>query len=217
MSQLTLRLLRFTYKKLKANLTVSDSKTLFHEQFPYVIPSLFKRIVDEMLVELNLLNHQSEFSQDPFFCLGLTEVFNSLTNGYEPEQHLKPLFSALCKSTDFDPEKINEISNTTLEIYKDKSLDEISELIIKNSPKKIYYSRILILGIYKLISTANDFKEEEDLKKIKEIEKIGNSLNLPLLKIEKDISLFRSSIKKFEQAKALIKETIKSEREKRNK
>ena len=132
-------------------------------------------------------------------------------------QHLKPLFSALCKSTDFDPEKINEISNTTLEIYKDKSLDEISELIIKNSPKKIYYSRILILGIYKLISTANDFKEEEDLKKIEEIEKIGTSLNLPLLKIEKDISLFRSSIKKFEQAKALIKETIKSEREKRKK
>ena len=57
MSQHTLTLLRFTYKKLKEKLTVSDSKKLFHEQFPFVIPGLYKRIVDEMLVELNLLNH----------------------------------------------------------------------------------------------------------------------------------------------------------------
>ena len=68
MSQHTLWLLRFTYKKLKEKLTVSDSKKLFHELFPYVIPGLYKRIVDEMIVELNLLNHQNEFAQD-FFIL----------------------------------------------------------------------------------------------------------------------------------------------------
>ena len=49
---------------MKEKLTVSDSKKLFHEQFPYVIPGLYKRIVDEMLVELNLLNHQNDFKQD---------------------------------------------------------------------------------------------------------------------------------------------------------
>ena len=77
MSQHTLTLLRFTYKKLKEKLTVSDSKKLFHEKFPYVIPGLYKRIVDEMLVELNLLNHQNEFTQDNLFCVGLTETFTS--------------------------------------------------------------------------------------------------------------------------------------------
>ena len=60
MSQVTLWLLRFTYKIVKEKLTVSDSKALFHEEFPFVIPSLYKRIVDEMLVELNLLNNQTE-------------------------------------------------------------------------------------------------------------------------------------------------------------
>ena len=39
----------------------------------YVIPGLYKEIVDEMLVELNLLNHQNEFSQDYLFCVGLTK------------------------------------------------------------------------------------------------------------------------------------------------
>ncbi len=217
MSQLTLRLLRFTYKKLKENLTVSDSKTLFHEQFPYVIPSLFKRIVDEMLVELNLLHHQSEFSQDSFFCVGLTEIFNDLTNGYEPEKHVEQLFNALCTSTNFDPSNIKETSIKTISEYKGKNLEEISDSIIKSCPEKNYYSRIFTLGIYKILSIANDFKEEEDIKKIAEIEKIFTSLNLPLVRAEKDISLFKSSIKKFEQAKELIKETIKSEREKRNK
>ena len=64
MSQVTLWLLRFTYKIVKEKLTVSDSKALFHEEFPFVIPSLYKRIVDEMLVELNLLNSQAEFIQE---------------------------------------------------------------------------------------------------------------------------------------------------------
>ena len=78
MSQHTLTLLRFTYKKLKEKLTVSDSKKLFHEKFPYVIPGLYKRIVDEILVELNLLNHQNEFTQEYLFCIGLTETFKEL-------------------------------------------------------------------------------------------------------------------------------------------
>ena len=95
MSQHTLTLLRFTNKKLKEKLTVSDSKKLFHEQFPYVISGLYKRIVDEMIVELNLLNHQNEFIQDEFFCFGLTETFKDLTIGYKPEEHLVLLFEIL--------------------------------------------------------------------------------------------------------------------------
>ena len=50
-----------------------------------------------------------------------------------------------------------------------------------------------------------------------EVDKIVSKLDLPLSRAEKDISLFRSNIKKFEQAKELIRETILSEREKRKK
>ena len=121
MSQHTLWLLRFTYKKLKEKLTVSDSKKLFHEQFPYVVPGLYKRIVDEMLVELNLLNHQNEFIQDDLFCFGLTETFKELTKGYKPEIHIELLFESLCNSSNFEPAKIREISKKTLGLYKEKS------------------------------------------------------------------------------------------------
>ena len=140
-----------------------------------------------------------------------------IENGYEPEKHIEQLFNALCTSTNFDPSNIKETSIKTISEYKGKTLEEISDTIIKSCPEKNYYSRIFTLGIYKILSIANDFKEEEDIKKISEIEKIFTNLNLPLVRAEKDISLFKSSIKKFEQAKELIKETIKSEREKRNK
>ena len=217
MSQLTLRLLRFTYKKLKEKLTVSDSKTLFHEQFPFVIPNLYKRIVDEMLVELNLLNHQSEFSQDSYFCVGLSETFKELTKGYEPKDHVEKLFNALCNSTNFNPEEISKISEATIESHNAKNIEEISNKIIQNSSNKIYYSRILILGIYKIITQANDFKEEADISKLEIFTKLSNELNLPLNKVEKDISIYTSNLKKFEQAKELLRETILSEREKRKK
>ena len=99
---------------MKVKLTVSDSKKVFHEQFPYVISGLYKRIVDEMLVELNLLNHQNEFVQDDLFCIGLTETFKELTKGYKPDEHLIPLFESLCNSSNFEPKKIKEISKRHL-------------------------------------------------------------------------------------------------------
>ena len=150
---------RFTYKKLKEKLTVSDSKKLFHEKFPYVIPGLYKRVVDEMLVELNLLNHQNEFMQDYLFCVGLTETFKELMQGYKPEKHLDLLFESLCSSTNFEAKEIKLISQKSQKEFKDKSSKDILKLLKEKISPKPYPSRILNLGMYILISNCQDFKE----------------------------------------------------------
>ena len=206
MSQHTLTLLRFTYKKLKEKLTVSDSKKLFHEKFPYVIPGLYKRIVDEMLVELNLLNHQNEFTQDYLFCVGLTETFKELMKGYKPEKHLDLLFESLCSSTNFEAKEINEISKKSHKEFKDKTPKDILKLLIEKSNSKLYPSRILNLGSYILISNAQDLKEKDESKTNKMISEIFEKLNLSANKAEKDIGIYKSSISKMEQAKELIEE-----------
>jgi len=206
LSQHTLWLLRFTYKKLKEKLTVSDSKKLFHEQFPYVIPGLYKRIVDEMLVELNLLNHQNEFKQDYLFCVGLTETFKELMKGYKPEKHLDLLFKSLCSSTNFEAEEIKEISQKSQKEFKDKTSKDILKLLIEKSNSKLYPSRILNLAIYILISNAQDFKEKDESEKNKIISDIFEKLSLSANKAEKDIGIYKSSISKMEQAKELIEE-----------
>jgi len=206
LSQHTLTLLRFTYKKLKEKLTVSDSKKLFHEKFPYVIPGLYKKIVDEMLVELNLLNHQIEFTQDYLFCIGLTETFKELMKGYKPEKHLDLLFESLCSSTNFEAKEINEISKKSQKELKDKTSKDILKLLIEKSNSKLYPSRILNLGIYILISNSQDFKEKNESDKNKMISDIFEKLNLSANKAEKDIGIYKSSISKMEQAKELIEE-----------
>ena len=214
MSQHTLTLLRFTNKKLKEKLTVSDSKKLFHEQFPYVIPGLYKKIVDEMLVELNLLNHQNEFKQDDLFCIGLTETFKELTQGYKPEKHLNLLFDSLCISTNFEAKEIKETSKISQKEFCDKSLKDIFNLLEKRSNSKLYPSRILNLGIYFLISKSQDFKEKNEIEINKMISEIFEKLNLSPNKAEKDIGLYKSSISKMEQAKELIEELRKKDKKK---
>ena len=206
MSQHTLWLLRFTYKKLKEKLTVSDSKKLFHEQFPFVIPGLYKRIVDEMLVELNLLNHQNEFKQDYLFCVGLTETYKELMKDYKPEKHLDLLFESLCSSANFEAREITETSQKYLNQFKDKSFKEISSLLIEKSSSSLYSSRILNLGIYIAISNSKDFKETNESEKNKMISDLFEKLNLPITKAEKDIGIYKSSITKMEQAKELLEE-----------
>ena len=206
MSQHTLTLLRFTYKKLKEKLTVSDSKKLFHERFPYVIPGLFKRRVDEILVELNLLNHQNEFNQDYLFCVGLTETFKELMKGYKPEKHLDLLFESLCSSTNFEAKEINEIAQKSQREFKDKTSKDILKLLIEKSNSKLYPSRILNLAIYILISNAQDLKEKDESEKNKMISEIYEKLSLSANKAEKDVAIYKSTISKMEQAKELIEE-----------
>ena len=217
MSQHTLTLLRFTYKKLKEKLTVSDSKKLFHEKFPYVIPGLYKRIVDEMLVELNLLNHQNEFAQDYLFCVGLTETFKELMKGYQPEKHLDLLFESLCSSTNFEAKEINEISQKSQKEFKDKTSKDILKLLTEKSSSKLYPSRILNLGIYILISNSQDLKEKNESNTNKMISDIFEKLSLSNYKAEKDIGIYKSTISKMEQAKELIEELRIKDKKKEHK
>ena len=217
MSQHTLTLLRFTYKKLKEKLTVSDSKKLFHEKFPYVIPGLYKRIVDEILVELNLLNHQNEFKQDYLFCVGLTETYKELMKGYQPEKHLDLLFESLCSSTNFEAKDINELSQKSQKEFNNKTSNDILKLLIEKSNSKLYPSRILNLAIYLLVSSAQDLKEKEESGRNKMITDIFEKLNLSANKAEKDIGIYKSSISKMQQAKELIEELRTKEKKKEQK
>ncbi len=216
MSQHTLTLLRFTYKKLKEKLTVSDSKRLFHENFPYVIPGLYKRIVDEMLVELNLLNHQNEFTQDFLFCIGLTETFKELMKGYKPEKHLDLLFESLCSSTNFKSKEIAEISQKSKDEFNEKSSKDLLKILKEKSNPKLYPSRILNLGIYILISNSKDFKGGNESEMNNIINNIFKSLNLSVNKADKDIGIYKSSITKMEQAKELIEELRIKDKRKEN-
>ena len=72
-----------------------------------------------------------------------------------------------------------------------------------------------MLGIYKIFTKANDFMDNEDITKIKKISELAEKLELPLTRAEKDISIYKNSIKRITQARELLKETVLADRKKR--
>ena len=121
----------------------------------------------------------------------------------------------MCIRDSFKDDEIIEISKTTINEHQNKSLEEIFNLVLEKSSKKIYYSRILMLGIYKILSKANDLKDNEDISKIKIVSELTEKLELPLSRAEKDISIYKNSIKRISQARELLKETVLADRKKR--
>ena len=76
---------------------------------------------------------------------------------------------------------------------------------------------MLNLGIYLIISNANDFKDIKDSEKNKTISDIFDKLNLSFNKAEKDIGIYKSSIIKMEQAKELLQEAKLKDKKEKNK
>ena len=126
--------------------------------------------------------------------------------GYEPQQHLDLLFKSLCSCTNFESKEIKEISQKSQEEYKNASSKDLVKLLKDKNISNLYPSRIMNLGLYILISNSKDFKGENETEINKVTSDIFENLNLPIIKAEKDIGIYKSTISKMEQAKELIEE-----------
>ena len=187
--------------------TISDSKSDFHKEFPYVIPPIYRKLADELLVELHLLSHQKNFKNNSIFATGLKEIFNKFTNGYKPNDHISKLFNAICNSNGFDPIEINNLAEQLIikaSSFSKDDLNKFLEQLKSENKEKGYYSRINAIGIYKLLSELpyyKDLKVEEVNTEIKNISKL---FDYQFSRVEKDISMYLSNIEKMKQAQEII-------------
>ena len=192
---------------LSVRATISDSKSDFHKEFPYVIPPIYRKLADELLVELHLLSHQENFRQDSIFATGLKEIFGKFTSGYKPSNHIGKLFDAICNCNGFNPIEINNASEHLVDNAKSFTKDDLNKFLsqLKEENKGCeYYSRISAIGILKLVNEIPSFKDmkEEDVNK--EISNISTLLGYQYSRVEKDISMYKSNIEKMKQALEII-------------
>ena len=193
--------------------TISDSKEAFFKEFPYVIPHVFRKVADEMIVELHLLKHQKSFVTDSIFCVGLTTAFKELTKGYEPSGQIDQLFEALCKANKIDPKLVKEKASKSIDRSKILNLEDLLDFSNLDSDKKnIFksendiYNRLTIIGIYTIVKDIVKDNSKKDANSIETITKnICNDLSLPKERVDKDISLYINSKQKIKQALELIK------------
>ncbi len=213
--------------------TIAESKRAFHQAFPFVIPALYRRLVDELLVELHLLSHQKGFSPDTLFAIGLVKVFEDFTTGYRPKENREKLFWSLCKSTGFDPDSIRQASDKAIAVIKEQQLEDLkANLIDKEKPQNVsitrlfgieklnsseakYYSRLTSIGIYNIYISTKDYNKDHDNTSDSISQGLSNAFGLPADRVEKDIKQYKSNLDKMNQAIELMNEAIAREKRKK--
>ena len=211
-------------------LTVSDSKRAFHSAFPHVIAPLYRRMVDELLVELHLLSHQRGFQVDPLFACGLIQVFESFARGYRPDQHREPLFAALCSATGFDAAALQTERDNAITAIGRHSVEEVKGWLDaegEGAPEPLagalanirrpdfHYSRLMAVGLLSLLEQAQgaDSMDPSHLRDV--AHQLGEAMGLLRERLDKDLSLYATNLQKLAQAVELMEETVAAERRKR--
>lgn len=211
-------------------LTVADSKRAFHSAFPHVISPLYRRMVDELLVELHLLSRQRGFQPDPLFATGLVQVFDSFSKGYRPEGQREALFQALCASSGFDAAALRQQQQQALQTLGQHSVEEVRQWIERQgegAPTPLaealasirrddfHYSRLMAVGLLTLLEQAQgaDGLDPQTLRQ--SAHEIGASMGLLRDRLDKDLSLYASNLEKMAQAVELMEETVAAERRRR--
>ncbi|MGF1589645.1 MAG: photosystem II biogenesis protein Psp29 [Pleurocapsa sp.] len=214
--------------------TVSDSKRAFYSAYPRPINSVYRRVIEELLVEMHLLSVNADFKPDPIYYLGIVTSFERLMQGYQPEKDKEQIFNALCTSTDADPQIYKSQAGTLLSLAKDKSVDELIawlgnptavddtgyivepiQAIASNDNFK--YSRLFAIGLYTLLEEC-DRELVKDLERCNQtVDAIAQKLQISSDKMKKDLELYRGNLEKMTQLLKVIEDVLEASRKQREK
>jgi photosystem II biogenesis protein Psp29 len=215
---------------VSAALTVADSKRAFHRAFPHVIAPLYRRMVDELLVELHLLSRQQGFQADPLFACGLIQVFDSFARGYRPEQHRQPLLAALCSASGFDAAQLRQQRDEAVAAMGSHSVEEVKQWVAQRgegAPEPLatalasiqrpdfHYSRLMGVGLLSLLEVAQGADGMDPAALRGFAHDLGEAMGLLRGRLDKDLSLYATNLEKLAQAVELMEETVAAERRKR--
>ncbi len=215
---------------MSAALTVSDSKRAFHRAFPHVIAPLYRRMVDELLVELHLLSRQQGFQSDALFACGLIQVFDSFAKGYRPEDQREPLLAALCSASGFEAAELRRQRDAAMAAMGHHSVEAVKQWIEQQgagAPEPVasalanvrradfHYSRLLGVGLLCLLEQAQGADAMDPANLRSYAHDLGEAMGLLRDRLDKDLSLYASNLEKLAQAVELMEETVAAERRKR--
>lgn len=212
--------------------TVSDTKRAFYNLHTRPVNSIYRRVVEELMVEMHLLAVNVDFRYDPIYALGVVTSFDRFMQGYRPEQDKESIFSALCKAIEHDSEERYRqdaeqlLSLATRFPWDTLLLPEKSAGVAELTPlreslqeiagdSKFKYSRLFAIGLFTLLETSSPDLVKDETQRNAAFQQICKGLNLPEEKIQKDLELYRSNLEKMAQVQAVIADTLVADRKKR--
>lgn len=212
--------------------TVSDTKRAFYNTHTRPVNSIYRRVVEEMMVEMHLLAVNVDFRYDPVYALGVVTTFDRFMQGYQPESDQTSIFAALCQAQDSDPQQyqrdaeqlrslahqldwaqITGVLAHTLDVPEASDLKHHLQAIAANP--KFKYSRLFAIGLFTLLELGDATAVKDEAKRTEVLKAICGALNFSEDKLQKDLELYRSNLDKMEQAQAALADVLKADRKKR--
>ncbi len=211
--------------------TVSDTKRKFYNSYTRPINSIFRRVVEELIVEMHLLLVNDEFNYDSIYALGVVSSFDRFMANYRPEEDKAPIFVALCQAVDSSVEKYRQDAGAVKTIGDQLGEDALGKLVdmttsdandalsqnikaVSGNPK-FKYSRLFGIGLFTLIEGAAPEKLNTEEGRKESIEKLSTALRLPTDKLGKDLDSYRSNLSKLVQMEAAMADVLEAGRKKR--
>jgi photosystem II biogenesis protein Psp29 len=214
--------------------TVSDTKRNFYSQHTRPINSIYRRVVEELMVEMHLLSTNVDFAYDPIYALGVVSSFDRFMTSYHPETDKQSIFVALTQSMGGDARKYREDAASVQEFARSMEGQDIlnwlahptsdgmgSQLAgilnsISTNPK-FKYSRLFGVGLFTIIEQAAPDLFKDEKKREAAVIQISEAMHLSADKLQKDLDAYRSNLDKLVQMEAVMADLADAERKKREK
>jgi photosystem II biogenesis protein Psp29 len=213
--------------------TVSDTKRSFYTLHTRPINSIYRRVVEELMVEMHLLGVNADFRYDPIFGLGVFTSFHRFMLGYRPEADITPIFNAICQALQDDAERYRKDAERLVAVAGQLTVKDLGQWLnqaysvtdagdiqaqiaaIAQNPK-FKYSRLFAIGLFTLLETADAELVKEEAARTAAIQQICTVLNLSEEKVQKDLELYRNNVEKMNQVRIVMEDTLKADRKKRD-
>ncbi|MBW4443689.1 MAG: photosystem II biogenesis protein Psp29 [Plectolyngbya sp. WJT66-NPBG17] len=210
---------------MNSDRTVSDTKRSFYSLHTRPINSVYRRVVEELMVEMHLLAVNTDFRYDPFYALGVVTTFDRFMQGYCPDADKESIFNALCQSLESDPQQyrgdaqrlVSAASQTSWDaiLIPDKASEFRDALNAITSNPKFKYSRLFAVGVYTVLETSSPETVKDATKLTEALKQVCQALNVSEDRVQKDLELYRSNLEKMVQVQAVIADALAADRKKR--
>lgn len=211
--------------------TVSDTKRAFYHNHARPINSIYRRVVEELLVEIHLLRVNQTFVYDPVFALGVVTTFERFMQGYHPPADQTSIFNAMCLAQELDPQQVQQNAQELLGRVRGQSLESLLDWIstaaslggdaqqnhlraIATNPS-FKYSRLFAVGLFTLLEQAEPELGKDEARLLQVLQQVGEVIHLPVEKMQKDLEQYRSNLEKMTQARKTLEDIVAAERKRR--
>jgi photosystem II biogenesis protein Psp29 len=211
--------------------TLSDTKRAFYHAHTRPISSIYRRVVEELMVEMHLLSVNADFRYDDIYALGVVTSFDRFMQGYRPERDKESIFNAICQAIGQDPQQYHQ-SGDRLRTQADgldadqflshvRDLEQTSgegfwaALKQASSAERFKYSRLFAIGLYSFLEIIDSELVNDDDRRNQTLKAICDSIGIASDKAQKDLDLYRSNLEKMSQAQIVMADMIAADRKKR--